>query len=217
MRRYKDPPDANLCPQDCYPSLASHPHPMHFVFQLPFIFPSRKSTWIIQSHLHKCQVHSLWPRCTQRELAVSRAGSSHSSSRCSDSLQNKEQPIHSINPSTGISNVINCYFSSSSNWASSSRHFWEGKVYLEGVRDKCSDCWKGTWHSNLKWYFLFILTSVADANNLFKFFMHSVLVSKSGFFSLVHLISFSNVILVVLSNLNSQSKLRCNSPSTHSI
>lgn len=160
---------------------------MHAVFQLPLRSPSG-----MQSYLHKCQVHSLWPRCTQRELAVSKAGSSHSSSRCSDSLQNKEQPIHSINPSPRhfqcISAII-CYLQRGSNWASGSRDFWEGKVHLKGLRDKCTDCWKGTWHWKLKWYFLFILTYVPDAKNgnLFKFFMHSLLIPMSGFFSLVHL------------------------------
>lgn len=61
----------------------SHLHHIHFVFHLTFIFPSRQMS---QTYLRKYQVHSLWPLCTQRELAVSKAGSSHSSNRCSDSL-----------------------------------------------------------------------------------------------------------------------------------
>lgn len=73
------------------------------MFQLTFVFPSMKMS---QNYLHKYQVHSLLPLCTQRELAVSKVGSSHSSNRCSDSLQNNKQPVQSMNYSISLFNVI---------------------------------------------------------------------------------------------------------------
>lgn len=87
VMRHNDPSDAEVCSQDGYPNMASHLYHIHFAFQLTFLFPSRKMS---QNYLHKYQVHSLWLLCTQRELAVSKVGSSHSSDKCSDSLQKKE-------------------------------------------------------------------------------------------------------------------------------